>query len=313
MKWKRPSRSYVEDRRGGGGGGGFGGLGRSSGGGGFPIPIPGGRGGTGGLGLIIVIAVIAFQMCSGGGISLPGGSTGGGGGGGLGGLAAERDTGERGVPEGDTMAELVDAVTTDVQVMWQETFQTAGREYRDAKLVLFSQGVNTGCGQASSQVGPFYCPVDETIYLDTTFFDELSSRFGAPGDFAVAYVIAHEFGHHVQTVLGISEQVRANQQSNPNAANELSIKQELQADCFAGLWAHSVFTDPDSANVTEITQEDIQEGIRAAEAVGDDRIQQQSGSEVNPDTWTHGSSEQRMQWFQRGLDAGRADTCDTFS
>jgi predicted metalloprotease len=308
MKWKRPSRSYVEDRRGSGGFGGFGGR---SGGGGFPIPIPGGKGGTGGLGLIIVIAVIAFQMCSGGGISIPGGSTGGGGG--LGGLAAERDTGERGVPEGDTMAELVDAVTTDVQMMWQETFQTAGREYRDAKLVLFSQAVNTGCGQASSQVGPFYCPVDETIYLDTTFFDELSSRFGAPGDFAVAYVIAHEFGHHVQTVLGISEQVRANQQSDPNSANELSIRQELQADCFAGIWAHSVFTDPDSANVTEITQQDIEEGLRAAAAVGDDRIQQQSGSEVNPDTWTHGSSEQRMQWFQRGLDSGRADACDTFS
>ncbi len=308
MKWKRPSRSYVEDRRGSGGFGGFGGR---SGGGGIPIPIPTGKGGAGGLGLLLVIAVIAFQMCSGGGISLPGGSTGGGGG--LGGLAAERDTGERGVPEGDTMAELVDAVTTDVQVMWQETFATAGREYRDAKLVLFSQGVNTGCGSASSQVGPFYCPVDETVYLDTTFFDELASRFGAPGDFAVAYVIAHEFGHHVQTVLGISEQVRATQQSDPNNANELSIRQELQADCFAGLWAHSVFTNPDTANVTEITQQDIEEGLNAAAAVGDDRIQQQSGSGVNPDTWTHGSSEQRMEWFQRGLDEGRADACDTFS
>ena len=309
MKWKRPSRSYVQDRRGGGGFGGFGGGGMGGGG----IPIPMGRGGAGGLGLLLFIAVIAFQMCSGGGISLPGGTGGGGGlGGGIGGLTAPEDDGEFGVPSGDEQAGFVDAVTTDVQTMWQETFAAANRQYRNATLRLFSEGVNTACGSASSAVGPFYCPANETIYLDMTFFDELSSRFGAQGDFGRAYVIAHEFGHHVQTVLGISEQVRAEQQNNPNAANDLSIKQELQADCFAGLWAHSVFTDPDDANVTEITDEDIREGLDAAAAVGDDRIQQQSGRAPNPETWTHGSSQQRMDWFQRGFRQGTADVCNTF-
>ena len=312
MRWKRPSRSYVQARRGGGGFGGFGGGGM--GGGGIPIPIPGGRGGFGGMGLLIVIAVIAFQMCSGGGISIPSGGGGGGGGGlggGIGGLSAPQD-GDTGVPSGDTQAEFVDAVTTDVQTMWQETFADAGREYRDATLVLFSRGVNTACGSASSAVGPFYCPADETIYLDMTFFEELSQRFGAQGDFGPAYVIAHEFGHHVQTVLGISEQVRAEQQRNPNAANDLSVRQELQADCFAGLWAHSVFRNPDNANVTDITDEDIREGLDAAAAVGDDRIQQQAGRNVNPETWTHGSSEQRMEWFQRGFRDGTTDACNTF-
>ena len=311
MRWKRPSRSYVQDRRGGGGFGGFGGGGGMGGGG---IPIPMGRGGFGGMGLLLVIAVIGFQMCTSGGLPDVGGGGGGGGlGGGIGGLSAPQNDGDYGVPEGDDRAEFVDAVTSDVQEMWQDTFAASNREYRNAPLQLYSRNVNSACGSASSAVGPFYCPLDETIYLDMTFFDELATRFGAPGDFGGAYVIAHEFGHHVQTVLGISEQVRAEQQRNPNAANDLSVLQELQADCFAGLWAHHVFTDPDNENVTDITDEDIREGLDAAAAVGDDRIQQQSGRGVNPETWTHGSSEQRMQWFQEGFRSGTTDACDTFS
>lgn len=319
MRWKRASRNYVEDRRGGGGGfGGFGGGGGRMGGGGIPIPIPTGRGGAGGLGLIIVIAFIAIQMCSGGlggGTGSPGGDPGAGGngglGGGIGGLQAPDPEGSFEVQDDQT--EFVRAVTEDVQVTWQEAFRAANRQYRDATLVLFDSGVNTGCGTASAQVGPFYCPVDEKIYIDLTFFDQLSSQFGASGDFAQAYVIAHEFGHHVQTVLGIGERVRAEQQSNPDRANDLSIRMELQADCFAGVWAHSVWGQPDDQAVQSITEEDIREGLEAAAAVGDDRIQEQSGRGVNPESWTHGSSQQRMDWFQRGFKEGSADSCDTFS
>jgi predicted metalloprotease len=316
MRWKRATRNYVDDQRGGGGFGGFGGGGMR--GGGIPIPIPTGRGGAGGLGLVIVIAFIAFQMCSGGFGAGTGGTGGGGGGagsgggvgGGIPGLNAPNPDGSFEVADDQT--EFVRSVTQDVQETWQEAFRAANRPYRDARLTLFEQGVNTGCGPASSEVGPFYCPPDERIYIDLTFFDQLSSQFGASGDFAQAYVIAHEFGHHVQTVLGISEQVRAEQQSNPARANDLSVRMELQADCFAGVWAHSVWAQPDQEAVESITEEDIGEGLKAAAAVGDDRIQQRSGSGVNPETWTHGSSEQRMEWFQRGFREGSASACDTF-
>jgi len=321
MKWKRATRNYVDDQRGGGGGG-FGGR-RMGGGGGFPIPIPTGRGGAGGLGIVVVIAFIAIQMCSGGfggGGSPGGGGTGGGAGGGglgggigggIGGLNAPDPEGSFAVQDDQT--EFVRAVTEDVQVTWQEAFRAANREYRDATLVLFDDGVDTGCGSASSQVGPFYCPADERVYIDLTFFDQLKSQFGVSGDFAQAYVIAHEFGHHVQTVLGISAEVRNEQQTNPDRANDLSVRMELQADCFAGVWAHSVWAQPDDQAVQSITQEDIRDGLAAAAAVGDDRIQERSGSGVNPESWTHGSSEQRMDWFQRGFGEGTAEACDTFS
>jgi predicted metalloprotease len=311
MKWKRATKNYVEDRRGQGGGmfGGGGGFGR---GGGIPIPIPGGRagGGIGGLGLVLIIAFIAIQMCS-GGFGGGGGGGDGGLGGGVGGLQAEaRDAS---LPPADEQEEFIRSVVQDIQEVWAEAFQAAGRDYEETTLVLFEDGVNTACGAASSQSGPFYCPGDRKVYLDLSFFRELATRFGAPGDFAQAYVIAHEFGHHVQTILGINESVRREQQANPNQANDLSVGMELQADCFAGVWAHSIWTEPGEGTVTEITEQDIQEGLDAAAAVGDDRILEQAGREVNPDLFTHGTSEQRMRWFQTGFRAGSADACDTFS
>ncbi len=313
MKWRRASRNYVEDRRGAGGGM-FGGGGGGFGGGGIPFPIPGGRtgGGVGGLGLIVIIAFIALQMCGGG---LGGGSGSGPGGGDVGagipGLQAPGPDGT--LPPEDEQVEFVKAVVEDVQGVWAEAFRTAGREYEETTLVLFEDGVNTACGAASSATGPFYCPADRKVYLDLTFFRELSTRFGAPGDFAQAYVIAHEFGHHVQTILGINESVRGEQQQNPGQANDLSVRMELQADCFAGVWAHSIWAEPGQGAVEEITEADIREGLDAAAAVGDDRLQLQSGGGTNPETWTHGSSEQRMTWFQRGFREGTADACDTFS
>ena len=313
MRWRRASRNYVDDRRGGG----FGGFGRGggSGGGGFGrgggIPIPIG-GGMGGLGLLIFVAFFLIQMCSGGlGSGGTGGTGAGGPAGGVGGIQAPAADG--GLPEDEEQVEFIRAVVEDVQVTWQEAFAAAGREYEDTRLVIFEEAVDTGCGQASSQVGPFYCPVDRRIYLDLGFFRELSTRFGAPGDFAQAYVIAHEFGHHVQTVLGIGDRVRQEQQANPDQANDLSVRMELQADCFAGVWAYSVWAQPDQQAVESITEADIREGLEAAAAVGDDRIQQRSGRGVNPETWTHGSSEQRMDWFQRGFREGSADACDTFT
>ncbi|HVL54671.1 MAG TPA: neutral zinc metallopeptidase, partial [Vitreimonas sp.] len=279
-------------------------------GGGMPIPIPGGRagGGIGGLGLVILLAFFVLQMC-GGGLD-PG--TGGGGGprGGIGGIQAPGPAGS--LPEEEEQVEFIKAVVEDVQVTWQEAFAAAGREYEETTLVLFEDAVSTACGGASSASGPFYCPADRKVYLDLSFFRELETRFGAPGDFAQAYVIAHEFGHHVQTILGISDSVRRDQQANPDRANDLSVRMELQADCFAGVWAHSVWSQPGEGTVESITEEDIREGLEAAAAIGDDRLQRQAGRAVNPESWTHGSSQQRMDWFQRGFREGTAEACDTF-
>ncbi len=279
---------------------------------GFPIPM---GGGMGGLGLVLVLAFVGLQMCGGG---LTGGGSGGtgdtGGNGGFGGLRAPAPGGELPADASDTEIEFVRAVTEDVQLSWQEAFEAAGRDYPETTLVVFEGETNTACGFATAATGPFYCPGDRKVYLDLSFFRELSTTYGAPGDFAGAYVIAHEFGHHVQTVLGISDEVRRLQQSNPDQANDLSVRMELQADCFAGVWAHSVWAEPgDNVAVEEITEADIREGLQAAAAVGDDRLQQRSGREINPESWTHGSSEQRMEWFQRGFREGSSDACDTFS
>jgi predicted metalloprotease len=181
------------------------------------------------------------------------------------------------------------------------------REYTDPKLVLFSGSVQSACGMAGAAVGPFYCPGDHKLYLDTSFFRDLRDRFGAPGDFAQAYVIAHEMGHHVQNLLGIDDQVRRQMDQSPDQQNELSVRQELQADCFAGVWAHSTYERG------MLEKGDLQEGLRAASAVGDDRLQQQAGGRVNPETWTHGSSQQRETWFDRGFTSGSPDDCDTFN
>jgi predicted metalloprotease len=310
MRW-RPSRTtQVEDRRGGGlgglRGGGFGGFGGGLGrGGGIPIPIGGGIGGI----VLVIIILLVVSFLGGGGPSggLGGGLEGlGGGGGGRGGPLATID------PE-DDQAQFINAVTVDIQTFWEEAFAAAGRDYPETTLVLFSQATQTGCGAASSATGPFYCPADAKVYLDTTFFDELARRFEAPGDFAQAYVIAHEFGHHVENALGIMDQVRSQQQSDPNRANDLSIRLELMADCLAGVWAHSVWTDPDQENVQSITEADIREGLDAAAAVGDDRIQEQTTGRIDRESWTHGSSDQRTRWFTTGFRNGSTEGCDTFA
>jgi hypothetical protein len=213
-----------------------------------------------------------------------------------------------GAPDPD--AELVDFmgfVVDDVQTTWDELFASAGQTYDPTKLVIFENATRTGCGVGNEATGPFYCPADNKVYLDLDFFRALRDRFGAPGDFAQAYVIAHEFGHHVQTLLGIDQEVRREQQSDPNNANELSIKMELQADCFAGVWGHSAYDD------RLLESGDLEEGLDAAAAVGDDRIQRSTTGHVDRHSWTHGSSAQRMEWFRRGFDSGAPEDCDTFT
>ncbi|HSF44176.1 MAG TPA: neutral zinc metallopeptidase [Thermoanaerobaculia bacterium] len=209
-------------------------------------------------------------------------------------------------PEEEKMVDFVSFVLDDTQDTWSQVFAQDGQQYPPARLVLFRDGTQSGCGFGQAAMGPFYCPADQKVYIDLAFYDELQSRFGAPGDFAQAYVIAHEVGHHVQNVLGLSDQVREAQQRNPSEANELSVRLELQADCFAGIWARSAQQE----NRLEVG--DIEEALGAASAVGDDRIQSQSGGGVNPETWTHGSAQQRASWFRRGFESGNVESCDTF-
>ncbi|MEO6446156.1 MAG: neutral zinc metallopeptidase, partial [Gemmatimonadaceae bacterium] len=190
--------------------------------------------------------------------------------------------------------------------VWQRTMPQLGGQYRDAKLVLFRDATGTACGYGESATGPFYCPGDEKVYIDLAFFDELRRRFGAPGDFAQAYVLAHEIGHHVQNVSGTSEQVHRARLQNRGQANALSVRLELQADCFAGVWAAS------AAQRGLLDPGDAEEGLAAAAAVGDDRLQKMGSGRVSPEAWTHGSSAQRMEWFQRGLRGGDPRACDTF-
>ncbi len=203
--------------------------------------------------------------------------------------------------------EFVKFVLNDVQGNWDQVLpQEANRPYRHAKLVLFRNAYPSGCGLAKDAIGPFYCPEDEKVYLDLGFFDELKSRFGAPGEFAQAYVIAHEIGHHIQKILGIEPKVRRLQQARPEEANPLSVRLELQADCFAGVWAHS------TAQRKIIDESDVQSGLGAAAAVGDDRLQKMATGRVSPESFTHGSSAQRTGWFRRGFDSGQISTCNTF-
>ncbi|HSB14256.1 MAG TPA: neutral zinc metallopeptidase [Bryobacteraceae bacterium] len=199
--------------------------------------------------------------------------------------------------------EFVSFVLDDAQSVWGQQMGN----YRKAKLVLFRDGVQSACGAAESSAGPFYCPADEKVYLDLGFFDELRTRFRAPGEFAAAYVVAHEIGHHVQNVLGIERRLRALQRQDPSSANELSVKMELQADCLAGVWAHS------TAQRQLLESGDLESGLGAAAAVGDDRIQKEAMGRVHPESFTHGTSAQRMQWFSRGYERGDAGTCETFN
>ena len=209
-------------------------------------------------------------------------------------------------PQEDRSAQLASFVLGDVQDTWTRILARDNIRYPRAHLVLFRDYTRSGCGTAQSATGPFYCPADQKVYLDLGFWDELK-RFGASGDFAQAYVIAHEIGHHVQNVIGIERKVRAMQAQNPQARNQLSVAMELQADCFAGVWAHSS-TD---RQITD--QADIKTGLQAAAAVGDDRLQRMGRGYVTPDTFTHGSSEQRMSWFNRGYTSGKVGECNTFA
>lgn len=207
----------------------------------------------------------------------------------------------------DSLADFVSFVLDDTQATWTALFAEQGQRYAPSTLVLYRNATPTACGTGQSASGPFYCPGDRKVYVDLDFFDELHQRFGAPGDFAQAYVLAHEIGHHIQTLTGTSDQVRQLQQRNPSQANALSVRLELQADCYAGVWAHA------AANRNLLEPGDADEGLGAAAAVGDDRLQRMAGARVTPEGFTHGSSTQRMEWFQRGLQQGRPDACDTFA
>ena len=288
MRWQRgTSDRDIEDRRGssGGGSGGFGG-------GGMRI----------GLGGLIIIGILSllfkqnfFSLLG----DLPAGTT-------------MTDTAPSGPPA--TMSpvekeryEFVKFVVNDVQDTWTAVLpREADTQYPRATLVLFRDAVRSACGFADAASGPFYCPGDRKIYIDLSFYDDLKSRFGAAGDFAQAYVIAHEYGHHVQNVLGIDSQMRRAQQQRPGMANELSVRLELQADCLAGVWGHS------TAQRNILESGDVESGLNAAAAIGDDRIQRMSGRGVHPEKFTHGSSAQRVEWFRRGLESGRIAACDTF-
>jgi predicted metalloprotease len=206
------------------------------------------------------------------------------------------------------MAHFVSMVLADTEDTWVELFQRAGRQYEYPKLVLYSGAIGSACGLGQAAMGPFYCPADQKVYIDLAFYAELKSRFQAPGDFAQAYVIAHEIGHHVQNLLGISDKVhRAMERADRAQANELSVRLELQADCFAGVWAHHA----DRARQV-LEQGDIEEGLNAASAIGDDRLQKQARGTVSPDSFTHGSSAQRVRWFKRGIESGDIKQCNTF-
>jgi predicted metalloprotease len=293
VKYRRgQGSSYVNDQRGR----------RASG------PALAGGGGV----VAIVIAVIAALA-------------GGGGGGGGTGIDLNDILGQLGSPAGPVEAdpnietgtggeaddETEDFMRAVMNSLQDDFWPTHVDGFQPTSLTLFTSAVNTACGQAPAAVGPFYCPGDSTAYIDLSFFDELRTRFGAEGEFAQAYVIAHEVGHHIQNLQGISDRVHDAPQSEQEGAEGLSVRTELQADCYAGLWAGSVF-GPGSD--IELTRQDIQDALEAAEAIGDDRLQQQAGSSVNPDSWTHGSSAQRQEWFERGFDAnGDVGLCDTFN
>jgi predicted metalloprotease len=215
--------------------------------------------------------------------------------------------GTTGVSDDDPRVAFVSVVLRDTEETWDEIFRSRGATYQPPTLVLFTNATQSACGVGQSAMGPFYCPADQKVYLDLSFFHDLDRRFGAPGDFAQAYVVAHEVGHHVQTLTGLSERVHESRRGlGERQANQLSVRQELQADCYAGVWGHY------AARRGLLEPGDAEEGLNAAAAIGDDRLQQQSQGHVVPESFTHGSSEQRMSWLRRGMDSGRIESCDTF-
>ena len=273
------------------------------------VDVRGRRGGTaakiGGGSAAAVIVVFLVARVFGVDIS---GLVGGGGGGGGGGGATEPPATSQPPAGPDPEAEQIDFikfVMKDIQDTFAGLYQKAGKPYRRAQLYVFREAIETRCGASSSAIGPFYCPADENAYVDLSFFRDLKQRFKAPGLFAQAYVLAHEMGHHLQTLEGVSARQRAGR--DRRSQNEASVRQELQADCFAGVWGHSA----DARKIIEVG--DLEAALTAASAIGDDRLQQQSGRSVNPETFTHGSSAQRVRWFRRGFETGRLEACDTSS
>ena len=282
MRWTPGGNSDdVEDRRseGGGGGGGFGGM----------------HVGIGGLLVLGVLSLIfrtdLISPFLGGAASSPGASSG---------PDPQRDAAEK------PAAEFVNFVAKDTNDVWEKALGAQGVQYPRAKVVLFRDAIESACGTAQSATGPFYCPGDAKVYIDLAFYDELKNRFGAAGEFAEAYVLAHEMGHHVQDVLGIERKMRALQRQNPGAQNQLSVRMELQADCLAGMWGKTT----EQRNILEAGE--AEQAITAASAIGDDRLQKQATGHVSPDSFTHGSSAQRVEWFKRGFSAPNIQACDTF-
>jgi uncharacterized protein len=274
MRWQGRARSgNIQDRRGMG----------------MALPV---GGGIGGLVLLLLFSALTGQSP----IDIINSSN------------PDNTTATSGVRDDDPQAEFVSVVLADTEETWTEIFARQGATYPPPTLVLFTDATQSACGVGQSAMGPFYCPSDRQVYLDLSFFRDLEARFGAPGDFAQAYVVAHEVGHHVQTATGVSSRVASSRQSgSEREANALSVRQELQADCYAGVWGHY------AARRGLLEPGDAEEGLQAAAAIGDDRLQQQSQGRVAPESFTHGSSEQRVFWLRRGLDSGQVEACDTFA
>ena len=285
MRWSAGDRGNIEDMRGRSGGGGM-------------VPL--------GIGGVIVVALLSmftgvnFFDILGGGSAAPDSAA----------VGTSGSGGVKASPAEERMVDMVDAVARDAQQTWAENL---GNRYQPTKVVLFRDAIQSACGYAGSATGPFYCPGDRKVYLDLGFFDELQRRFGASGDFAQAYVLAHEIGHHVQTLLGTEGQMRQAQRADPGSANSMSVRLELQADCYAGVWGHDASkAGRAAAGGVELDPGDLEEALNAAAAIGDDRLQKLGTGRVMPEKFTHGSSEQRRTWFKRGFDTGDPRTCDTF-
>lgn len=301
MKWKpqKGDDKNVTDLRGAGG---------SSRGRGGSLPIPSGLvGGGGTVGVIIALVVIGIQVFGGGKVA---------------GFDVGQILGPGAVPPGADNPQPLPAdqdpdreffqfsksVFQSTQDTWESSFEQDSQNYESAELVVYSDAVSTGgCGNATSAVGPFYCPADSSVYLDLTFYEDMSRQLGGGGDFAWAYVIAHEMGHHIQNITGTNDEVARLEGSDPDSANELSVRTELQADCLAGIWAATVYESG------KLESGDLDEAFDTAEAIGDDRLQEQAGQKVNPDSFTHGTAEQRREWFETGYESANPSDCDTFS